>query len=183
VSPIHFDDTPIFRAFSYSNNIPGWMDSLELTWLYLVAQEMDSIVEIGSWKGKSTDALLAGCGGTVWTVDHFRGSLGESLASWAKTKDIFKIFMDNVGHYENLKVLKMDSIEASKKFRDYSVDMVFIDGAHSYKAVKADIKAWLPKAKKMICGHDFDFPDVHKAVEEKFGKVNKCQSLWIKEIL
>ena len=36
----------------------------------------------------------------------------------------------------------------------------------------ADIEAWLPKARKLLCGHDYGHPDhpgVAKAVEEIFG--------------
>lgn len=180
----HIRVAPVeFKKGDYTNNIDGWMEEGELKWLYSMAKDMDSIVEIGSWKGRSTHALLNGCKGAVWAVDHFKGSPGEHLTDDAQTKDVSKIFMKNVGHFKNLELLKMDSIEASKKFKDRSIDMVFIDGAHSHEAVKADIEAWLPKTKKMICGHDLNFPGVEKAVKEKFGDTHTIgQSIWIKEV-
>jgi len=54
------------------------------------------------------------------------------------------------------------------------VDLVFIDGDHSYKGCKADIEAWLPHIKKggAIVFHDYQsgkWPDVKKAVDEAFG--------------
>jgi predicted O-methyltransferase YrrM len=170
-----------FRAFGYQSNIPGWTKSMELSWLYVVAQVMDSIVEIGSWVGRSTDALLSGCKGAVWTVDHFRGN-GEHTKE--QVKGIQKAFLRNVGHYKNLELLKMSSLEAVKKFENKSVDMVFIDGGHEYKEVMADIKAWLPKTKKLICGHDYGegFKGVKRAVDEIFDDVNIFSSIWIKPI-
>jgi len=170
------------RMFGYGNNISGWMSHGEVNWLYLMAQIMDNIVEIGSWMGRSTDALLSGCKGTVWAVDHFKGSPNEDLAERAKTEDIFKIFMDNVGHYKNLKLLKMDSLEAAEKFKDKSIDMVFIDGGHEYEEVKVDIEVWLPKVKKLICGHDYYRGGVKRAVDEIFGHVNIFDLIWIKPI-
>jgi len=164
------------KRIEYQNFIQGWMEPIELAWLYVAANGMESIVEIGSWRGKSTHALLSGCKGTVWAVDHFRGNKEHTKAD---KKDIYKTFLKNVGHFKNLRVLKMDSSEAVKKFKDNSVDMVFIDGSHAYDDVKEDIRAWYPKAKKIICGHDFNFPPVYNAVRESLDKIFFVETLWI----
>jgi len=78
----------------------------------------------------------------------------------------------------------MSSEEAVKQFADKSVDMVFIDGEHIYEGVKKDIKLWLPKAKKLICGHDYCdlWKPVQKAVEESFTDFTKEDSIWIKNL-
>lgn len=74
------------------------------------------------------------------------------------------------------KILRMYSKDASKLFEDKSLDYVFIDGEHSYEAVKEDIMCWLPKAKEggWIGGHDYAnvgrFAGVSRAVDEAFGK-------------
>lgn len=164
------------------------MKSEELLWLFSAAKEMESVAEIGSWKGRSTHALLSGCQGPVYAIDHFLGSANEPKAhAEAKTGDIYKTFTENVGDFKNLQVMKMAGAEAVHRFEDNSVDMVFIDGGHTYEEVLTDIKQWLPKAKKMICGHDFLYPDVEKAVTEIFGKdiernIEKNGNIWIKRI-
>ena len=56
------------------NRITGFMSEPELTQLYKWACECESIVEIGSWRGRSTHALLSGCKGKVYAVDHFGGN-------------------------------------------------------------------------------------------------------------
>ena len=154
---------------SYTNNIAGWICDIELQWLYSTAKEMETIIEVGSWKGRSTHALLSGCPGTVWAVDHWLGSKDDEGQLEAKDHDIFEVFKQNVGHFENLKIIKAYSIEAAKQFEERSVDMVFIDGDHSYEEVKDDIAAWLPKAKKLICVHDYCWPSVRQAIVEAFG--------------
>ena len=72
----------------------------------------------------------------------------------------------------------MDSLDAAKTFKDKSVDMVFIDGGHEYEEVKADIEAWLPKTKKLICGHDHG-GGIERATQEIFNNVNVMELIWI----
>jgi len=137
--------------------IQGWTTDNELNWLYDVSLIMDSIVEIGCWKGKSTHALLSGCKGPVFTVDHFKGN-SDQLNSHhieANSVDISKVFYQNVGHFSNLCLLKMDSIQASKFFKEKSIDMIFFDGGHLKEEIIADVLAWKPIVKKLLCGHDF----------------------------
>ena len=167
----------------YTNEIPGWMKNGELNRLHDMAKDMASIVEVGSWKGRSTHALLSACKGTVFAIDHFQGSIGEEEAhAEAKTGDIYAEFMKNVGMFPNLQVVKAASLVAAQQIADKSVDMVFLDGGHTYEEVKADIAAWEPKVTKIICGHDYSWPDVKRAVDERLGAVEVYQSLWIKRI-
>ena len=67
----------------------------------------------------------------------------------------------------------MTSVEASRKFKDKSMDIVFIDAQHSYPEVKKDISAWKKKIREggILCGHDYNnrYADhVVKAVDEAF---------------
>lgn len=147
------------------------MGAYDLKWLNNTAAKMNNVLEIGSYEGRSSYALLTGCSGTVYCVDYFEGS--DFKKDWiykaSYDKDIYKTFLENVGHFSNLKTLKMRSMEAVKQFADKSLDMVFIDGEHRYDYVVEDIKAWLPKTKKIICGHDYKYDPVKKAVHDCLG--------------
>jgi predicted O-methyltransferase YrrM len=48
------------------------------------------------------------------------------------------------------------------------LDMVFIDGDHSYEGCKGDIETWLPRLKVggILFIHDYHFDTVKKAVDE-----------------
>lgn len=172
--------------FKYTYDcIPGEMLRGELNWLFETAQQMGSIVEVGSWKGRSTHALLSGCRGTVHAVDHFLGcetAAGKCTRENAVLENVFQEFQKNVGYLKNLKIHKMSSIEAAKNFEDKSIDMIFIDADHSYESLKADIEAWLPKVKRLICGHDYSesTPGVERAVREKFDQVKTIHSIWFR---
>jgi len=113
-----------------------------------------------------------------------KGAATEPIqVKWAKEEDIYKTFMRNVGHFKNLRVLKMSSKEAVKvaEKENLVADMVFIDADHTYEGAKYDIKHWAPRARKLICGHDYtNWEGVKQAVDEKFKNINIYQSIWFK---
>jgi len=160
------------------------MSVSELEWLFLRAREMRSVVEIGCWKGKSTHALLSGCPGPVFAVDHFKGSENElhGAHAEAKKKDISLDFISNVGMFKNLVLMRMESTEAAKYFREKSVDMIFIDGCHKEDAVRKDISCWLPICRRLFCGHDTEMvKGVLKDMIPNFKKINGT-SIWSIEL-
>ena len=171
---------PIQKAL----HIEGWMSYPELKWLYERSRDMGSVVEIGSFKGRSTAAILAGCQGKVTAVDTWKGDNdgNGTLKVLYELGDIKKEFMKNVGDSPNLEAMEMESLEAAKKVDD--ADFVFIDGEHTYESVKADILAWLPKTRKLIAGHDYQigWPEVMRAVNDTLGQVTVVDTIWFKEI-
>jgi precorrin-6B methylase 2 len=133
-------------------------------YLRFKASRMDNVLEIGAGCGKSTHALASGCAGRVWTVDHFKGSKDPNDFSFGKC--LKEEFLRNLKGFANLTLLEMDSMEAVKLFADKSIDMIFIDGGHLYEEVMADLSTWIPKARKIVGGHDTHIPTVMKAVKE-----------------
>lgn len=82
--------------------------------------------------------------------------------------------LSRISQYPSAEFIREESVRASKRFKNNSLDMVFIDAIHLYENVKEDIQAWLPKIKSggIISGDDYSdsFPGVIKAVQEIFGK-------------
>lgn len=150
----------------YLNDIQGWMIDEELEWLYTQAKAMPFIAEIGCWKGRSTHALLAGCPGTVYAVDTWKGSINELDTDHkeATEHDIYPIFTENMKPFSHVVPIRMDSMQASRIVPQ--VDMVFIDACHLYDYVLADLAAWGPKATRLLCGHDCTMDDVHNALHD-----------------
>jgi predicted O-methyltransferase YrrM len=118
----------------------GWMGPGQLDWLGAQAAQMQSVVEVGSLRGRSAFALLTACRGSVYCIDP-----------WPKDSD-YESFMTNCGHFPNPVPIREPSPEAAALVP--GIDMVFLDGDHEYEAVVADITAWLPKTRGLLCGHD-----------------------------
>ncbi len=57
----------------------------------------------------------------------------------------------------NCEIIKQFSKDAVGRFKDESLDFVFIDANHSYDYVKQDIELWTPKVRKggIVSGHDY----------------------------
>lgn len=84
-----------------------------------------------------------------------------------------KIAVKALKKYKNkIKFVKMFSEEASKLFKNNSLNFVYIDGNHQYEFVKKDIELYYPKIKKggIIGGDDYYFCDESKA--SNFGVVD-----------
>lgn len=164
-------ETPVDQA----ERIPGWMTRQELEWLYEKAKTMESVVEIGSFKGRSTFVLASGCNsgiGKVYAIDPFTG-VALKCNPMADGKPTFEDFIKNCGHFKNLTVLKKTSLEAAaSEHVPAEVDMVFIDGDHSYEGLKSDLEIWTARTTKLLCGHDLDdpnYPGVRQALQAAFG--------------
>ncbi len=148
--------------------VPGWMSLEELDWLASEAAQRERIVEIGCWMGRSTRALADSTSGKVWAVDTWEGSAEHrEIFQQIKPDAIYKAFLETVSDLANVEPVKQPSVAAAE-FVPGDLDMVFIDGAHDYESVKADITTWKAKLKPggLLCGHDRDWKGVAQAVRE-----------------
>ena len=108
--------------------------------------------EIGVFRGYFSELLCKNIPGlTLICVDIW--GHGKYKAAEDEARQLLK-------DYDTI-IIKDYSVEAAKDIPDESLDFVYIDGAHDYDNVKADIKAWAPKVKigGIIAGDDFySFP-------------------------
>jgi len=171
--------------FDYAANfIPGWMSFPEQLFLFESAKKMESVIELGSWKGKSTYAICkSGCP-DVTAIDHWKGSKDEPEAhAEAKSGSVEAEFRKNMKEFKNLKIINADINDVVDTIPDHSVDMIFIDAGHTYEEVKNDIRKWKPKARILLCGHDYvsGWPGVKQAVDEELGGPDGlADTIWYK---
>lgn len=174
---------PVISKDYKGNNIYGWMSVVEMQWLYQQSSKYESVVEIGTFKGRSAHALLSGLSKTVTCIDPWNYETGKVMVGEEEYQEFLKNVEPVRGGNGRLNVIRNISTIASKEVGN--VDMVFIDGDHSYESVIEDIKTWLPKTNRLICGHDYSmiYPGVIEAVDELFGdRVRQIDAIWYVEL-
>jgi len=178
---------PIGSTEKYPND---WMSIPELEWIAEQSSTHKRIVEVGSWKGRSTRAMADNTSGVVYAVDSWSpdpndfphgGFLGHGdNYGRVDINLIYEEFKANLrDHIQTNKVrpMRMTSMAAVSLFQDLDTkfDMVFIDAMHDYDYVREDIIEWskLLVPGGLLCGHDYSdagdkchCPGVKRAVDE-----------------
>ncbi len=165
-------------------DVDGFLRRREAWWLHEAARVTcmraghATVVEIGSWKGRSTIALALGIsasgrGGRLYAIDHHRGS-SEHIAKYGEV-DTYADFCTNIaraGVSEVVIAVRQESASAVGLFENESVDMIFIDGSHEYTAVLADLDAWRPKLTTgaTVALNDPLWPGVNRSIRDRIAK-------------
>ncbi len=128
--------------------VPGMLTRDEVEYLYRLGQWNPGkgvIVEIGSWKGKSTICLARGSlavgGEKVYAVDPHKPLAEEGYA-----EDTGAEFLRNIkdaGIEAHVVPRVMTSEEAAKGWNQ-PIRLLWIDGDHRYEQVKRDLLLWEP---------------------------------------
>jgi len=144
--------------------------------LYLECHHPRGIgVEVGTQGGGYSEVLLKQwISGTIYSVDRWQyvdGYIDVANFPQEEHDKIYEEAKNTLSKYGDRSIImKMDSVEASGKFEDGSLDFVYIDADHSYNECLADLKAWYPKLRNggLIAGHAFldgEFPTAIFGVE------------------
>jgi predicted O-methyltransferase YrrM len=101
------------------------------------------------------------------------------------------VFIDNINNYTNgkqgqIRPLKRTSEKAIEyfKFEDIKIDFLFIDGDHSYEAVKRDFNLYFDFIRPggTIVLHDYGWSSVRQVIDQYIKPVtrrhNNLSNLW-----
>lgn len=118
------------------------------------------IVELGTYKGTSFFSFCqavkdAYYDARLYAVDTWRGDEHAGFYDDSIFQEISEIAKK---YYSGLKfnLLRKNFDDAADEFENSTIDLLHIDGLHTYAAVKHDFETWLPKVNKegIILLHD-----------------------------
>lgn len=152
---------PVCFAFPHLIAETAWMEHAPFAMFLVSAQRPRVVVELGSFRGVSycafcqavkTLRLDARC----YAVDTWQG---DAHAGELAADALLELRAHHDPLYSDFSRLVQSTFdEAVKHFADGSIDLLHIDGFHSYEAVRRDFETWLPKmsARGIVLFHDLN---------------------------
>jgi hypothetical protein len=141
------------------HTVGEWTGHLAFANDLIAALEPRLIVELGTHWGEAYFTFCQsvqelGLGTMCYAVDHWQGD--EHAGSYGE--EVFdEVSTYNGRFYRQFSYLLRRSFDdAINQFGDGSIDLLHIDGLHTYEAVRHDFEKWLPKVKPggIVLFHD-----------------------------
>lgn len=144
--------------------VPGLYGKEEAEFLYRLARRKGNLVEIGCWQGRTT--IILALAAKAWkahltTIDPFgKRHMPARYAKREATPEKWAVNLRKVG-IEPPELLSMTSTQALKHY-SREIALLFLDGNHEYRQVRADLRHWTPKVKVggYVVLHDMFFPSI-----------------------
>lgn len=175
LSPQGFEEREVERIHEIRQltaAVQGWVSDESGLLLYFLVRErvpVPTVVELGSWKGRSTiwlaSALRDRGEGKVFAIDTWRGTQCElehrrMLRGYAENQ-LLEEFIQNLhraGLERLVEPIQSTSADASRSWpHDRLIGLLFIDADHTYEAVSEDFRLWSPL---VVCGGYIVLDDV-----------------------
>ena len=161
------------------DGVPGWLSQEEATTLFDLAKRCTGrgvIVEIGSFKGRSTICLgrgsMAGNSVPIYAIDPWH--------DWTRFAE-FKQNIERACVSDLVTPIGLRSADAFEQFEPESIELLFIDGSHQYEMVMLDFDLWTSKLVEggMLVMHDTTaaFPGSKKVAEDRMYRSHQYRGV------
>ncbi len=153
-----FHDAAFMQPYHLEHPAP-WAGHIPFAAWIIAVQRPEVFVELGTFTGIS---YLSFCqsiaenktGTKAWAVDTWQGDIHTGAYDDSTYNGLRKAHDPYYLGFSTL--LRMMFDEARQHFPDGSIDLLHIDGLHTYEGVKNDFDTWLPKMSRrgVILFHD-----------------------------
>ncbi|URQ74230.1 MAG: class I SAM-dependent methyltransferase [Candidatus Ochrobactrum gambitense] len=138
----------VFREASLLDHASAWFGHIPFARWIVAALKPECLVELGTHDGVSYNAFCSAVqiedlSTSCHAVDTWQGDAQAGFYSDEIYKRLLKYNDDNFSGFSVLHRTEFDN--ALKYFKDGSIDLLHIDGFHSYEAVSHDFHTWFEK--------------------------------------
>lgn len=163
----------------------SWVGHMHfVSWLFQTFKPR-TFVELGTHTGNSYFAICQtieenNLQSLAYAVDNWEGDQHSGYYDNQIYNDVHNY---NEEHYANFsKLMKTEFDQAVKFFDNGSIDLLHIDGHHTYEAVRHDFETWLPKLSRgaIVIFHDTAVMDRDFGVYKYFDELNQNYPLSMK---
>ncbi len=142
----------------------GWVGHIPLAFWIIEVVKPSVFVELGTHSGNSYFAFCQSVLSNLlptkcYAVDTWEG---DEHAGFYDNSVYTEVVSYNKSQYDIFsRLLRMTFDNALSFFSDHSIDLLHIDGLHTYEAVKHDFESWLPKLSHcgVVLFHDINVKD------------------------
>ena len=153
-----------------------WIGHMPFAFWVVEALKPNCIVELGTHYGNSyfcfcqaverLGLVTSSFAVDTWEGDIHMGAYGNEVFSQVETH--------NLGRYSGFSTLVRSTFDqALPHFEDESIDLLHIDGTHTFESVRHDFETWLPKLSKraVVLFHDTNVRFGSFGVNKYFAKL------------
>lgn len=143
---------PLYHTISFSHPLrqvsSAWTQHIPFAMFLIDLLRPQTIVELGTFTGASYCAFCQAVkelnlDTRCYAVDNWKGDLHNGFYDQSVLDNLKRHHDPLYGSFSQL--IQSDFKEALSRFEDGSIDLLHIDGQHTYEAVSHDFKDWLPK--------------------------------------
>lgn len=140
---------------------PWWIGHIPFAFELIGRLKPRITVELGTYSGSSFAAFCqaveaSGCGGRCYGIDLWEGDIHMGRFDETLFNEISGYM--SAKHPRTATLVRKDFNEAVSLFQDGTIDLLHIDGTHTYEAVSNDFNTWLPKmsGRSVVLFHDIN---------------------------
>lgn len=149
----------MFYPTPWIPNDSAWLGHIPFAHWLVATAKPSKIVELGTHSGASYSAFCEAVTHSrvftkCWAVDTWLGDAHSGPYSEGVFQELSEFHRRRYGMFSKLMRTTFD--DAVLAFSDGSIDLLHIDGLHTYEAVKHDFETWLPKlsSRSVVLFHD-----------------------------
>lgn len=165
------------QILALHDSLEGLIFVEESAWLFNAARGRKTIVEIGSFRGKSAVMLAKGsaaAGGRLLCIDPHINATGMEKTTFSQADlEAFLATVQKHGVADRVTKWNKTSAEGRAVYSGEPIDLLWIDGDHSYEGVKYDFSAWkdLVRVGGVLAAHDYSHEEaIRRAWDEEITR-------------